>query len=195
MSRNGKSLCTNNFRRTGVLDAPRAARLYSTLKRRHMIDAFLTLGLAALASVPAIFRQAPVRKPSASDVRTRDVYVTVVGTTRICPSPASPPPTSPCAKTAPRARCSGPSPATRPDAGRSARRRQPGLSPALQPLREGLTTFVDKAQGPRRDRHRHGRRARHVARAVHDRHQRAEKGHQPDLRAARLGRLPARRHH
>ena len=42
-----------------------------------MIDAFLALGLAALASVSAIFQQAPVRKPSASDVRTRDAYVSV----------------------------------------------------------------------------------------------------------------------
>ena len=79
-------------------------------------------------------------------------------------SPASPPPTSASARTASRARCSRPNP--RPSRCRSccssttARR----STDALQPIRDGLTAFVDKTQRPRRNRHRHRRRTRDVAR-------------------------------
>ena len=43
-----------------------------------MIDAFLALGLAALAAIPAVSQQDSPRRAAASDVRTRDVYVSVL---------------------------------------------------------------------------------------------------------------------
>jgi VWFA-related protein len=111
-----------------------------------MIDAVLALGLTALASVPAVFQQEPVRKPSASDARTRDVYVSVLDN-----------------KDVPIAGLTAADFTVREDGvAREVLRAGPAtapmqvillvddseaLTPALQPMREGLTKFVEKLQG------------------------------------------------
>ena len=111
-----------------------------------MIDAFLALGLAAFASVPAIFQQEPVREPLASDSRTRDVYVSVLDK-----------------KDVPIAGLTAADFTVREDGvAREVLRAGPAtapmqlillvddseaLTPALQPMREGLTKFVEKLQG------------------------------------------------
>ena len=43
-----------------------------------MIEAFLGLGLAVLAAVPPLSEPQAAQRPAASDVRTRDVYVSVL---------------------------------------------------------------------------------------------------------------------
>ena len=109
-----------------------------------MIDAFLTLGLAVFASVPAILQQEPERK--ASDVRTRDVYVSVMDK-----------------KDVPLAGLTAADFTVREDGvAREVLRAGPAtaamqvillvddseaLTPALQPMREGLTKFVEKLKG------------------------------------------------
>ena len=111
-----------------------------------MIDAFLALGLTALASVSPIFQQAPGPKPSASDVRTREVYVSVRDN-----------------KDAPVTGLTAPDFTVREDGvAREVLRAGPAtapmqvillvddseaLTPALQPMREGLTKFIEKLQG------------------------------------------------
>ena len=111
-----------------------------------MIDAFLALGLAALAAVPAVFTQQPPRPPAASDVRTRDVYVSVLDK-----------------KNKPVGGMTAADFAVREDGvAREVLRAGPAtapmqimllvddseaLSPALQPMREGLTRFVEKLHG------------------------------------------------
>lgn len=111
-----------------------------------MIDAFLTLGLAVFASVPAILQQEPERK--ASDVRTRDVYVSVMDKDK---------------KDVPLAGLTAADFTVREDGvAREVLRAGPAtapmqvillvddseaLTPALQPMREGLTKFVEKLKG------------------------------------------------
>lgn len=109
-----------------------------------MIDAFLTLGLAVVASVPAMLQQEPERK--ASDVRTRDVYVSVMDK-----------------KDVPVAGLTAADFTVREDGvAREVLRAGPAtapmqvillvddseaLTPALQPMREGLTRFVERLKG------------------------------------------------
>jgi len=111
-----------------------------------MIDAFLAAWLMAIAAVPAWFPQDPARRPAASDVRTRDVFVSVLDN-----------------KDAPVNGLTAAEFAVRED-GVSREVLQAGpataplqvvllvddseaLTPALQPMREGLNKFVDKMQG------------------------------------------------
>jgi VWFA-related protein len=111
-----------------------------------MIDAFLALGLAALAAIPAVFQQDSPRTPTASDARTRDVYVSALDN-----------------KEVPVTGLTGADFVVREDgAAREVLRAGPAtapiqlvllvddseaLTPAVQPMREALTKFVDKLQG------------------------------------------------
>lgn len=111
-----------------------------------MIDAFVALGLTALAAIPAVFQQDAPRPPAASDVRTRDVYVSVLD-----------------AREAPVAGLTAADFTVREDGtAREVLRAGPAtapmqlilivddseaMTPALQPMREGLTKFVEKLQG------------------------------------------------
>ena len=157
-----------------------------------MFHAFLTLGLAALALGSfAPGRQAPASRP-ASEARTQTVYVTVLGP-----------------KNAPVTGLSAADFSVREDnAPREVLKAEIATDPmqvvllvddsqastdALQPLREGLTAFVDKLNG-------HGEigivtSGDRATSLVGDDHQcgRPQSRHQPNLRAARRGRLPARR--
>jgi VWFA-related protein len=111
-----------------------------------MIDVFLALGLAALASVPAIFQQEPVREPSASDRRTRDVYVSVLDNKDV--------PITGLTAADFTVREDGVArevlragPATAPMQIILLVDDSEALTPALQPMREGLTKFVERLQG------------------------------------------------
>jgi VWFA-related protein len=111
-----------------------------------MIDAFLALGLAALASVPAIFQQEPVRKPSASDVRTRDVYVSVLDNKDV-PVPGLTAADFTVREDGIAREVVRAGPATAPIQVILLVDDSEALTPALQPMREGLTKLVEKLQG------------------------------------------------
>lgn len=111
-----------------------------------MNDAYLAAWLVAMAAVSAVFPQDPARRPAASDVRTRDVFVSVLDS-----------------KDAPVTGLTAADFAVREDgvarevvqAGPATAPLQivllvddsEALTPALQPMREGLNRFVDKIQG------------------------------------------------
>ena len=111
-----------------------------------MTDAFLAVWLVALTAIPAVFPQESARRPAASDVRTRDVYVSVLDN-----------------KDAPVTGLTAADFEVREDGMvREVVRAAPATAPmqivllvddseamneALQPMREGLTKFVDKIQG------------------------------------------------
>jgi VWFA-related protein len=111
-----------------------------------MIHAVLVLGLAALAAIATVFQQDTSRPPAASDARTRDVYVSVQDN-----------------KDAPVTGLRAADFQVREDgAPREVLRAETAtaplqivllvddseaLNPALQPVREGLTKFVEKMQG------------------------------------------------
>jgi VWFA-related protein len=111
-----------------------------------MIHAVLALGLAALAAIAAVFQQDTSKPPAASDARTRDVYVSVQDN-----------------KDAPVTGLRAADFQVREDgAPREVLRAETAtaplqivllvddseaLNPALQPMREGLTKFVEKMQG------------------------------------------------
>jgi VWFA-related protein len=111
-----------------------------------MKDGVVALWLVAMAAVSAVFPQDPARRPAASDVRTRDVFVSVLDN-----------------KDVPVTGLAAPDFAVREDGvAREVVRAVPAtaplqivllvddseaLTPALQPMREGLNKFVDKVQG------------------------------------------------
>jgi VWFA-related protein len=111
-----------------------------------MKDGVVALWLVAMAAVSAMFPQDPARRPAASDVRTRDVFVSVLDN-----------------KDVPVTGLTAPDFAVREDGvAREVVRAVPAtaplqivllvddseaLTPALQPTREGLNKFVDKVQG------------------------------------------------
>jgi Ca-activated chloride channel homolog len=111
-----------------------------------MIHAVLVLGLAVLAAIAPVFQQDTSRRPAASDTRTRDVYVSVQDN-----------------KDAPVTGLRAADFQVREDgAPREVLRAETAtaplqivllvddsqaLDPALQPMREGLTKFVEKMQG------------------------------------------------
>jgi VWFA-related protein len=111
-----------------------------------MKDGVVALWLVAMAAVSAVFPQDPARRPAASDVRTRDVFVSVLDN-----------------KDVPVTGLTAPDFAVREDGvAREVVRAVPAtaplqivllvddseaLTPALQPMREGLNKFVDKVQG------------------------------------------------
>jgi VWFA-related protein len=111
-----------------------------------MIEAILAVWLVALTATSAVRSQDPARRPAASDVRTRDVYVSVLNN-----------------KDAPVTGLTVADVAVREDGvAREVVRVAPAtapmqivllvddseaMSPALQPMREGLTGFVDKMHG------------------------------------------------
>ena len=111
-----------------------------------MSDAFLAVWLVAVTAIPAVFPQQTARQPAASDVRTRDVYVSVLDN-----------------KDAPVTGLTAADFEVREDGMvREVVRAAPATAPmqivllvddseamtqALQPMREGLTKFVDKMQG------------------------------------------------
>ena len=111
-----------------------------------MIDAFLALGLAALAAIPAVSQQDSPRRAAASDVRTRDVYVSVLDNKDV--------PVAGVAAADFTVREDGTArevlragPATAPLQLILIVDDSEAMTPALQPMREGLTKFVDKLQG------------------------------------------------
>jgi VWFA-related protein len=111
-----------------------------------MSNVFGAVWLVALSALPVVFSQPPPRQPAASDVRTRDVYVSVLDS-----------------KGAPAAGLTAADFAVREDGvAREVVRAAPAtapmqivllvddseaLTPALQPMREGLTKFVDQMNG------------------------------------------------
>jgi VWFA-related protein len=111
-----------------------------------MSNVFGAVWLVALSALPVVFSQQPPRQPAASDVRTRDVYVSVLDS-----------------KGAPAAGLTAADFAVREDGvAREVVRAAPAtapmqivllvddseaLTPALQPMREGLTKFVDQMNG------------------------------------------------
>jgi VWFA-related protein len=111
-----------------------------------MSNVFGAVWLVALSALPVVFSQQPPRQPAASDVRTRDVYVSVLDS-----------------KAAPAAGLTAADFAVREDGvAREVVRAAPAtapmqivllvddseaLTPALQPMREGLTKFVDQMNG------------------------------------------------
>lgn len=111
-----------------------------------MIEAFLALGLAALAAIPAVFQQESPRRPAASDVRTRDVYVSVLDHKDAPVAGLTAPDFMVREDTAPREVLRA-GPATAPLQLILIVDDSEALTPALQPMREGLTKFVDKLQG------------------------------------------------
>jgi VWFA-related protein len=111
-----------------------------------MIQALVALGLAALAAVASEPQQDTDKRPAASDARTRSIYVSVLDN-----------------KDAPVTGLKAADFQVREDgAAREVLRAEPATAPlqivllvddsqamnaALQPMREGLTKFVDKMQG------------------------------------------------
>lgn len=111
-----------------------------------MSDVILAVWLVTATAISAAWPQDPARKPAASDVRTRDVYVSVLDN-----------------KDAPVTGLTVADFSVREDGvAREVVRVAPAtapmqivllvddseaMSPALQPMREGLTAFVDKMQG------------------------------------------------
>jgi VWFA-related protein len=112
-------------------------------KEAFMSNVFLAGWLVAIAAFPAVFSQETPRRPAASDVRTRDVYVSVLDS-----------------KDAPVAGLTAADFTVREDGVvREVVRAAPAtapmqivllvddseaMTPALQPMREGLTKFVDQ---------------------------------------------------
>ena len=111
-----------------------------------MIDAFLALGLAALAAIPAVFQHDSPRRPAASDVRTRDVYVSVLDNKEATVPGLTAADFTVREDGAPREVLRA-GPATAPMQLILLVDDSEALSPALQPMREGLTKFVEKLQG------------------------------------------------
>jgi VWFA-related protein len=111
-----------------------------------MSNVFVAVWLVAVSAFPVVFPQQAPRQPAASDVRTRDVYVSVVDS-----------------KGAPAEGLTAADFAVREDGvAREVVRAAPAtapmqivllvddseaLTPALQPMREGLTKFVDQMNG------------------------------------------------
>ena len=149
-----------------------------------MMHRLVAFGLAVVASSPADFSLLAQSRPREANPRTRDVYVAVVDS-----------------KGVPVTGLSAADFAVREDGTtREVLKVGPATAPlqivvliddsqaateAIQRMREGLTKFVDKLAGQGRDRARDRRRTADVARAVHDRHRRAQEGHHPPLRAPR----------
>jgi VWFA-related protein len=111
-----------------------------------MTDAFLAVWLVALTAIPPVFPQESARRPAASDVRTRDVYVSVLDSKDT--------PVTGLTVADFEVREDGMVrevvrvvPATAPMQIVLLVDDSEALNPALQPMREGLTKFVDKLQG------------------------------------------------
>lgn len=111
-----------------------------------MFDAFLAAWLLTAAAISAAPSQDAARPPAASDVRTRDVYVSVLD------NKGNPVPGLTAADFV--VREDGVSrevvraaPATAPMQVVLLVDDSQALTPAIQPMREGLTRFVDKLQG------------------------------------------------
>ena len=111
-----------------------------------MIDAFLALGLAALVAVPAAFQQDSPRPAAASDARTRDVYVSVLDSKEVAVRGLTAADFAVREDAAPREVLRA-GPATAPMQLILIVDDSEALTPALQPMREGLTKFVEKLHG------------------------------------------------
>jgi len=111
-----------------------------------MIDAFRALGLATLVAVPAVFQQDSPRPAAASDVRTRDVYVSVLDSKEVAVPGLTAADFMVREDATPREVLRA-GPATAPVQLILIVDDSEALTPALQPMREGLTKFVDKLQG------------------------------------------------
>ena len=102
---------TTIFGDSAFLTLRARASLYSNEEAPHMIHAFLTLGLAALALGSfAPGRQSSAATGRAAEARTRDVYVSVLGAERRAGHRAVRRRLQRSARTASRAKCSGPNP-------------------------------------------------------------------------------------
>ena len=111
-----------------------------------MLDALLAAWLVAVAAISAASPQDPARPPAASDARTRDVYVSVLDNKQM--------PVTGLTAADFVVREDGMSrevvravPATAPMQVVLLVDDSEALTPAIQPMREGLTKFVDKLQG------------------------------------------------
>ena len=111
-----------------------------------MIDAFLAAWLVAFGAMPGAPPQDAARPPAASDTRTRDVYVSVLDNKNM--------PVTGLTAADFVVREDGMSrevvravPATTPMQVVLLVDDSEALTPAIQPMREGLTRFVDKLQG------------------------------------------------
>jgi VWFA-related protein len=111
-----------------------------------MTDVFLAVWLVALTAIPAVFPQEAARRPAASDVRTRDVYVSVLDN-KDAPVPGLTLADFEVREDGLVREVVRASPATAPMQIVLLVDDSEAMTPALQPMREGLTTFVDKVQG------------------------------------------------
>jgi VWFA-related protein len=111
-----------------------------------MIHAIRALALAALVAFAPVSQQQEPRPPAASDARTRDVYVSVLDSKEMPVAGLAAADFTVKEDGAPREVLRA-GPATAPIQLMLLVDDSEALTPALQPMREGLTKFVEKMQG------------------------------------------------